>query len=94
MSRISVSKESAHASPSWSENGFGLILKNLLSPLLFPSLGLNDIVYTMGLDNLFAWACEILNPVERFEIHLVVNLGSKKGQVVILPLERCLGISL
>jgi len=45
------------------------------------------------LNNLFALACEVLNPVKRFEIHLVLDLGSKKGQVIIVSTEGCFGVS-
>jgi len=45
-------------------------------------------------DNIFALACEVLNPVPRFEIHLLVHLGSKKGQVVIVSLEGAIAVSL
>jgi hypothetical protein len=39
-------------------------------------------------------ACEVLNQDERFEIHLVIDLGSNKVQVVIVFLEGGLGVSL
>ena len=65
-----------------------------ITSLLLPFLVLNDLLYAMGLDNLFALACEVLNHLERFEIYLVKNIGSKKVQVVIVSLERDLGVSL
>jgi len=46
------------------------------------------------LANGFALACEVLNQDERFEIHLVIDLGSNKVQVVIVFLEGGLGVSL
>ena len=38
-------------------------------------------------------SCTVLNPVKRFEIHLVLNLGSKKWQIIIVSLEGGLGVS-